>query len=362
LERCTVEQRGQSLSLRALLPGKPGSADAAKIGQRRISLHLKVGTPEAKAKTTKLAYELDRQLLDDQFQWGRWTKEALAVPAHQGDVPSFEGLCQAIEARFDAHYPDTEKSSRTGWGSKYKPAINHLRQFSGPADLEVLCRAIRGIKSDSSRKSTGSIVSVTLDHLGLRWDKAELFKAASGYQRASLKPKDIPSDQKLLEAWEAITDPRWKWVHGMCMAFGLRPSETVDCTFRKGASGVLDVPEFSRDGKRLKTGDREAWALPDEWVEELGLLEIHRPTCNRLDVARQYGDYMAKYPEHYYGGLYSLRHAYAIRGLIKGVDPALGARLMGHALKVHQDTYQHWINRDHMAQLRQRELHKFKSA
>lgn len=332
------------------------------VRQRRISLYLQVGAAAAKAKTTKLAYELDRQLIEDQFQWGRWSKEAITTPAARSDVPTFEDLCQAIEERFDARYPNTEKTYRTIWGSKYKPAIYHLRQFSGSADLEALCRAIEAIKSDSSRKSTGSVVSVTLDNLGLRWDKAELLKAASGYQRASLRPKDIPSDQKILDAWDAISDPRWKWVHGMCMAFGLRPSETVDCTFRKDGGGVLDVPEFSRDGKRLKTGDREAWALPDEWVKDLQLMEIHRPTCNRLDVARQYGDYMAKFAEHYYGGLYTLRHAYAIRGLIRGVEPSLGARLMGHALKVHQDTYQHWINRDHMAQLRQRELHKFKSA
>ena len=323
---------------------------------------MRVGSPEVKAKTTKLAYELDRQLLEDQFQWGSWTKESITAPATRNDVPTFEGLCLAIEARFDARYPDTEKTYRTIWGSKYKPAINHLQNFSGPLDQEALCRAIGAIVSTSSRKSTGSVVSVALDHLGFRWDKAELLRAASGYQRASLKPKDIPSDQKLMEAWEAISDPRWRWVHGMCMAFGLRPSETVDCAFRKGVSGVLDVPEFSRDGKRLKTGDREAWALPDEWVEELQLMEVHRPSCNRLDVARQYGDYMERLPQHYYGGLYTLRHAYAIRGLIRGVDPSLGARLMGHALKVHQDTYQHWINRDHMAQLRQRELHKFKNA
>ena len=264
---------------------------------------MRVGSPEVKAKTTKLAYELDRQLLEDQFQWGSWTKEVISAPPTRTDVPTFEGLCLAIEARFDARYPDTEKTYRTIWGSKYKPAINHLRQFSGPVDQDALCRAVASIESASSRKSTGSVVSVALDHLGIRWDKAELHKAAAGYQRSSLKPKDIPSDQKLLEAWEAISDPRWKWVHGMCMAFGLRPSETVDCTFRKGASGVLDVPEFSRDGKRLKTGDREAWALPDEWVKELQLMEVHRPSCDRLDVARQYGDYMERIPQYYYGGL-----------------------------------------------------------
>ena len=363
LDRCKVEQRGLAISLRALLPGQIGKTDAGEIKQRRISLHLKVTSEQAKSKTTKLAYKLDEQLGANTFDWGDWSKEALAEPSVSAIDLTYEGLCKGIEARFDATYPPEKKTARTTWGRKYKPAINYFSQFSGAVDMEGLCKALKQVESDSSRKSHGSIVSVTLDHLELEWEKGPLFKASAGYKRSSLQPRDIKSDEVYLAAWEAITDPRWKWVHGMVLAFGIRPNEVKDSKFRR-RENVLDVREF----KDEKVGTRspvfrEAWALPDEWVERLGLRKEHRPTCDRLDVAAQYGDYMERnHKEHYHGGLYNLRHAYAIRGLIRGVDPSLGAKLMGHSIAVHRESYQHWINKDHMAQLRTKELHKFKSA
>jgi hypothetical protein len=82
---------------------------------------------------------------------GVWTKEAITTSAPRNEAPTFEDLSQAIEDRFDARYPGTEKTCRTIWGSTYKPKINHLRQFSVSADQEALCRAIEAIASASSR-------------------------------------------------------------------------------------------------------------------------------------------------------------------------------------------------------------------
>ena len=50
--------------------------------------------------------------------------------------------------------------------------------------------------------------------------------------KADLTEKDIPSDKEILEIWESISDPRWKWVHGMVAAFGIRPSESRETSFK----------------------------------------------------------------------------------------------------------------------------------
>ena len=128
-----MEQRGQSISLRTLLPGRAGEGDASTISQRRISLRMRVGSTEIKAETTKLAYELDRQLLDNHFQWRSWTKETIPAPAARNDVPTFAGLCLAIEARFDARYPDTERPTEASGGA------SRSQRSSTSSTSAVLC-------------------------------------------------------------------------------------------------------------------------------------------------------------------------------------------------------------------------------
>jgi len=51
---------------------------------------------------------------------------------------------------------------------------------------------------------------------------------------------------------------------------------------------------------------------------------------------------------------YALRHAYALRLLSAGVPPELGARLMGHSVQMHTQTYQRWIDADRIKQSMER--------
>jgi integrase len=60
-------------------------------------------------------------------------------------------------------------------------------------------------------------------------------------------------------------------------------------------------------------------------------------------------------------GLYTLRHAYAIRLLNFGISSVIGARLMGHSVEIHNRTYRRWLNKQHMSELRQRVGHRFRS-
>jgi hypothetical protein len=138
----------------------------------------------------------------------------------------------------------------------------------------------------------------------------------------------------------------------MSMAFGTRPSELLSVEFEDEGINVMTY-------KAKIPYLRDAWALPDEWIEELNLREMHKPTCHRLNVARQYSDYMERNNLKYWP-LYNLRHAYAIRSLVQGIEISTAARLMGHTELTHRTHYQLWIDKKHMRALRERQRDKFK--
>jgi integrase len=349
LQRCSIAQIGNRLYLRGTLPDQN---DPAKRRQARIALGLEA-SPEQLKTAAAAAFELEEQLLEGRFHWADWEGEGLAArlrgedPAATVTMPQF---CEAIEALFDRKYPEVEKSWATIWGKKYKPAIALLRDMRGPCDQERLVAALLQVESPSSRKSTGSVFSQALALLDLPVDREAIAQAAAGYSRAELQVRVIPSDEELLEFWGRLRLPHWRWMFGIVMAFGIRPHEIIGCTL--GADGVLEVPH------ETKTGNRQVWACPEEWIEELGLHHMHRPSQDKLKVSRACNDYLRD--QGIAIPLYAARHAYAIRLLKYGISSDVGARLMGHSVEIHNNTYRHWIDRRHMAALRERIGHKFK--
>ena len=356
LSHCSVKTvpGREAVYLQATLPCK---TEPSKHKQQQIPTGLKISNPSTRETLRVLAFRLDEQLELSTFSWSDWSKDKLTSQKSSAarDSIQFPELCQAIEARFDAHYPDHPKTGAGIYTSKYKPTISLLRKFYGSADLEAICQVVKDIESPSSRENFGSIISVTLDHMGLTWDKKPLFAAKKGYTISELTERDIPSDEELLQIWGSIKDPRWKGVHGMSMAFGTRPSELLSAEFE---DDVINLMTYKTKGKPYL---RESWSLPDEWIKELNLREMHKPTCNRLNIARQFSDYMDRNNLKHWP-LYNLRHAYAIRSLVKGIEISMAARLMGHTESTHRKHYQLWISKKDMRAMREKQRDKFKRA
>lgn len=353
LDRCSISVRAgkDAVYLVATLPSK---TDPNKQQQQRVPTGCKASKPEDRKRVKELAFKLDEDLVCETFSWSDWTKDRLKEgPTKDREVITFSELAQAIEDRFDANYPGAPKTGRGVYTSKVKPAINRIKLLGGTADMSSICGVVASIESPSSRKTTGSIISGAIDHLKLGWDKKALFEAGSGYKKADLTEKDIPSDKEILEIWESISDPRWKWVHGMVAAFGIRPSESRETSFK---GNRIDLMTYKTKGNPYP---REAWALPEDWVKELSLKKICLPPCSRLDIAAQYGDYMERNNLKYWP-LYNLRHAYAIRCLVNGVETGLASRLMGHSVEMHRQHYQRWINQNHMDALYEKQHEKFR--
>lgn len=356
LDRCAIKTLPdrQAVYLVATLPCK---TEPSKRKQQQIPTGLRASDLSTPDKAKELAFRLDEELSMGTFSWSNWSKDKITAKKSSAPRDSilFSELCQAIEARFDTYYPDKPKTGAGIYTAKYKPTISLFSKFYESADLEAICQVIKDIESPSSRKNFGSIVSVTLNHMGLKWDKQPLFDAMKGYTISQLTERDIPSDEELLSIWSSIEDPRWKWVHGISMAFGTRPSELLSVEFE---DDVINLMTYKTKGKPYS---REAWALPEEWIKELNLCEIHKPTCHRLNVSRQYSDYMER-NNLKHRPLYNLRHAYAIRSLVQGIEISTAARLMGHSETTHRKHYHLWINKKNMRALREKQRDKFKRA
>ncbi|PSB16070.1 hypothetical protein C7B65_22710 [Phormidesmis priestleyi ULC007] len=162
------------------------------------------------------------------------------------------------------------------------------------------------------------------------------------YSSKSVSPRNIPSDDLIVDWYDRLKNPNWKWVYGMLATYGLRPHEA----FR------LDLPQL-RLGDRIlwvendtKTGSRQVWAFHPEWFEQFDLSLVRLPNIQLDRTNDRVGHSATAYfsdfglPFH----LYDLRHRWAIRTLEYGLDIGLAAKQMGHSREVHERIYHRWIN------------------
>jgi integrase len=359
LDRCSLEQRGGRVALRSTLPDPE---DPSKRSRRRINIPLPAAPAEFR-RMAELARDLDDELLSGTFHWKRWTPEALerrcGGGGEEGAGLTMAQLREALLVTWQEKYPGVEQVWHSIWGKKWKPLLSRLEAMGGPCDEERL-RAMLAELSPSSRKDAASVLSVVIKARRLALDVTQIREAGRGYGVRELQARDIPSDEELLSYVSQISQPHWRWMYGILLTYGIRPHEIAFCELR--SDGVLDIA----DGK---TGERESWPCPEEWVKRLKLHDVHRPTQGASRVAKAAADALTSARSDGRGGhrkpvlpfgLYTLRHAYAIRLLNFGISSDVGARLMGHSVEIHNRTYRRWLNKGHMSELRKRLSHKFR--
>jgi hypothetical protein len=161
----------------------------------------------------------------------------------------------------------------------------------------------------------------------------------------------ILEDTDIIAAIDGMKNKAWQWVAGMMATYNLRDHEAFLC----------DVEWRDYDGERwlvalvpdaTKTGKRETFPLPPEWVERWQLWEMRRPQVTaRLN--KDYGDrtstafQRAKMPFP----AYSLRHAWNIRAALwLELPTAVASQFMGHNPNVNLGTYQKHISKARAAQ------------
>jgi len=348
-----IEKRGKVLNIRGSLPDKKFH-NLSKI--QRISLKLPFnikGLEEAK-KAIEL---VDFQLKKNQFYWSHWIKgKAISPIKTNNSVVSNE-----IESFKKHFFADTSRSkSQAGmistWQSAYKPYLNRLIGVSNKSthklNEELLVKILLSYKENSrSRQQCGIVLSALAKHLKLElpenWKQLQ-----SGYGIHESNFRALPSDEEIINSFQLIPNPKWRFVFGLMATYGLRNHEVffsdLSC-LKKGGDKILRV------FPNTKTGEHQVWPFHPEWVSLFELdkvintsdllpdIKTNLKETTLQHIGRRVSEQFRRYKISFTP--YDLRHAWAVRTILIGLPNTVAAKMMGHSVSIHTKTYHHWITR-----------------
>ncbi|MDJ0681776.1 MAG: hypothetical protein QNJ18_18195 [Xenococcaceae cyanobacterium MO_167.B52] len=328
----TIFRRGQKLSLRGMLPPKPGKS---KPSQQTISLGIYCNAAGIKS-AEKQAQKLASQLALKEFNWDDWLSGLKSQ-----SLESIEYWVDKLEEDYFNRKDRNDRTSHT-WETDYLAMFKRLPQSEKLSDL-VLLDLIFDTKPNSRQRKRACIAASALAKFaGIDLD-------VSAYRGSyDPSPRNIPSDQEIAIAYETINNKSWQYVYALMATYGLSNHEVfyADLNSIKKAPGHLKVSY-----RKGKTETRIIWALYPEWWEQWRLYDMQTlPDVSGKNnqalgsrVTRAFSRYKLTQP-------YNLRHAWAIRA-IDFIPIELAARMMGHSLDVHYKTYQRWITEAHQEKM-----------
>lgn len=325
--RLRIQNRGSTLALLGTLPPKPGSPKQHPH-QQRIALGLSanpIGVSLAEKEARKVAVQLDMR----EFSWEPYLRETRSNPV------STEDWIQELSRQYFLTHPKNPQSRNT-WRIDYEQIYRRLSPDKPPskADLEKIIAATQ--PNSRSRKRVCQALQLLAKSAGI--EGIDFAGLKGKYSASRVSPRSIPPDEKIVEIFHLIEDENWRWVLGMLAAFGLRPHEVFFVEWNDEHS--ITITEG-------KTGERQVWAIWPEWVKLFDLRNGEPPSHNRKDKSHiGLGQVVSKFFTRLPFNAYDLRHAWSIRAIEFGLDTTLAAKQQGHSVRVHEETYQRWLDRE----------------
>ena len=362
-----IEKRGEKLNIRGSLPDKK-DLNINKV--QRISLGLNadfLGLEEAKKKLQLLNLELELK----QFNWNNWTI-ATRMQTDNNKEDLIKKTKQFEESFFKEPRNEFLSSTRkTTWKSSYMPYIKRMISIYKNEDNEnlsnIFLNTLNSYKEGSrSRKQCGTTLNVFakfIEHtLPEEW---KLMSRGYGLKRASFR--QLPNDSQIEELWREIPNQSWKFVFALMATYGLRNHEV----FFSDLSALKDNEDkIIRVLHSTKTGEHQVWPFHPNWVEKFELYKLGEnpellPNINRdlkittlqnigKKITDQFNRYKLKIKP------YDLRHAWAVRTIFYDLPDTVAARMMGHSVSLHTQTYHHWITKRDQQKAVNNALLKFK--
>ena len=346
-----IERRGQKLNLRGTLPPRPNSAKLSAY-QQRIPLGIPA-SEEGLQKITQVAKVVAAQIIADTFDWYDYLEIA------PGLTRANAGLPVQLDA-FETHFfqqrlerTDAKPSSvKTTWQKAYAPYLRKLQVIASQhPDLslpEAIYATVQSTKANSrSRQVCCTALESFTTFVGIPLP-TELKSFAGNYGNSKTQLRNLPTDAEILAAYEKIPNPQWQFVYGIMATYGLRNHEVFFSDYTMLADGddeaILEVLEST------KTGQHDVWPFPRDWIDAFNLRDIRLPKVNTdlskttlqligQQVSKQFKRYKVPFSP------YDLRHAWAVRTIGAGLPDTVSARMMGHSVAIHNNTYQRWITR-----------------
>ena len=206
-------------------------------------------------------------------------------------------------------------------------------------------------ENSRSRQQCGIALSSLARHLNLElpenWKQLQ-----SGYGIHQSNFRALPSDEEIINSFKLIPNPKWRFVFGLMATYGLRNHEVF----------FSDLSCLKNDGDKIlrvfpntKTGEHQVWPFHPEWVS---LFELDKSTdtsdplpsiktdlkhTTLQHIGRRVSEQFKRYKISFTP--YDLRHAWAVRTILIGLQNTVAAKMMGHSVSIHTKTYHHWITR-----------------
>ena len=362
-----IEKRGDKLNIRGSLPFKK---DKNKFKVQRISLGLKAnisGLEEAKKKLQLINLQLEL----NQFDWISWV-----VKSNKKEIKDNCEFLTKIN-QFEAFFFKENKNEyltstrKTTWRSAYKPYLKRMVKiydYSSNADIRnIFLKTIETYKEGSrSRKQCATSLSVLAKFLDIKLPEDWKLNA-KGYGLNKASFRDLPTDDVIEKLWEKIPNKSWRFVFGLMATYGLRNHEVFFC----------DLNALTKFGDKIirvlpttKTGEHQVWPFHPEWVEKFELSKLGNnpellPNINKdlkittlQNIGKKITDQFKRYSLQIRP--YDLRHAWAVRTIFYDLPDTVAARMMGHSVSLHTQTYHHWITKRDQQQAVNNALSKFK--
>jgi hypothetical protein len=278
------------------------------------------------SRAEKQARIVAGQLADRSFDWTPYLRGTCVQPETIGDWVK----------RFEKQIKPT--ISETTWRSDYYNVLSRL-PGDAPLTAEVLIGVIAQTTANTrQRKRFCTTLGRLAKFAGLEIDLSSL---RGNYSELRTEPRDLPDDGLIVQAWKEIRDPGWRWVYGAIATFGLRNHEAF----------YLDLTDLLAGGESVrvtegKTGARRVWAYYPEWIDAFALRQRQLPKVRLQDRSHErLGRAVSKFfSRNIPFECYNLRHCWAVRTVLFGLDPTLAAKQMGHSVEVHQRVYHRWLD------------------
>lgn len=337
LSRCQLVQHGGRLYVRSSrFPPKPGSKSARPehpTGCRANPQELKIA--EA------IALEMDGQLLRGVFDWANWHKPKTAPPETCAD------WVQRLETDYWKRHDRTPNTENT-WRKSYRQYFDQLPLDEGLTEDVLISRLTERYKAGSRSRQLCAVAYAMLARFA-GVETAKITEMGKGYRPQSKTLKGLPTDEQIEYAIDHCERREWQWAAGIQAAFGLRNHEIFRLDVTQITEGVVTVSENS------KTGKRQIYACPFEWVERWRLAEVAMPAMDLERANNQIGSVVSQWYKRL--GLhrpYQYRDAYIIRLRLRGVDSAFSSRWAGHSAGVEDQAYLSAIQEGHHQQVFER--------
>lgn len=330
----SVRRKGKRLVLRAGFPNKP---NGAKCNRLNLGWHT---TPELILRAEALARKISGQLDLGEFKWSDYLKTDTKASLKNSPLNLTAG---EWIARYEKNYFDRRarnKQSEVTWRVEYYTVFKQLPQDK-PLSADIMLQLVLKMPPDTrGRKRYCMSLSSLAKFAGV---EVELKQYSGTYGINSSKPKIIPSDIDIAKYFYTISHPGWQWVYGMIATFGLRNYEPFRVNFD---AFLTDSNTCIITDSKTKI-PRIVKPFYPEWVKQFDLANIKLPDLSldrsNSDLGTEASKFFRKTVKLPFT-LLPVRHAWAIRTLVFGLDISWAAKMMGHSVEIHSKVYHHWID------------------